>query len=165
MDGKSKNKINLVLDMIMTLVMIPIFLVKGEFHESLGYTLGFLVLAHIVLHWAQIKVMFRKNANTTNLILDIILTLTIILIFSVKGDLHESFGYTLGLLVLAHIVLHWAQIKVMYRQLIPDTTVQVVSLAIFILLVASMFLIPGLLPQDDSRPHPQQRHTQRGGPH
>jgi len=57
---KNRGKINLVLDFIIFLCMLGLFFVKGEFHESLAYTVGSLLIAHIVLHWQQIKVMYRQ---------------------------------------------------------------------------------------------------------
>jgi len=57
---KNKGKINIVLDFLMLLVMLAIFCVKGEFHEALAYTLGGMLILHIVLHWQQIKALYRQ---------------------------------------------------------------------------------------------------------
>jgi len=57
---KNKSKINVVLDLLMFLIMLAIFCVKGELHEGLAYTIGGLLILHIVLHWQQFKVMFGK---------------------------------------------------------------------------------------------------------
>ncbi len=57
---RNNGKINIVLDFMMLLTMLAIFFVKGEFHEMLAYTLGAMLIAHIVLHWKQIKVLLRQ---------------------------------------------------------------------------------------------------------
>lgn len=57
---KNRGKINLILDLLMFLLMLAIFFVKGEFHETLAYTMGGLLILHIGLHWQQFTVMFRK---------------------------------------------------------------------------------------------------------
>lgn len=68
---KNKGKINLILDLLMFLVMLAIFFVKGEFHETLAYTIGALLILHIVLHWKQFMAMYRKcipESNIRNLV-------------------------------------------------------------------------------------------------
>lgn len=57
---KNKGKINVVLDMLMFAVMLAIFCVKGEIHEALAYTIGSMLILHIVLHWPQIKALCRQ---------------------------------------------------------------------------------------------------------
>ena len=65
-----------------------------------------------------------KNKGKFNLILDFTMFLFILAIFCVKGEIHETLAYTLGGLLILHIVLHWKQIKVLYRQLIPQSRYQ-----------------------------------------
>lgn len=60
--------------------------------------------------------MTGKEKNHLNLILDIIMLFTIMGVFMVKGELHEGFGQTLGILVSMHVIMHWKQIKVMFNQ-------------------------------------------------
>jgi len=55
---KSRGKINLVLDFLMFLIILAVFFVKGEFHETLAYTLGAMLILHLVLHWSQIKALY-----------------------------------------------------------------------------------------------------------
>lgn len=57
---KNKAKINVVLDLLMFMVMLAIFCIKGEIHETLAYTIGSLLILHIALHWQQIKVLCRQ---------------------------------------------------------------------------------------------------------
>lgn len=65
-----------------------------------------------------------KNRGKFNLVVDFTMFLFILAIFSVKGGIHEALAYTLGGLLILHIVLHWKQIKVLYRQLIPQSRYQ-----------------------------------------
>ena len=97
--------------------------------------------------------MSGKSKNHINIILDMIMTLVIIGIFLVKGDTHESFGYTLGILVTIHVILHWKQIKIMYCQMLPDSISQITVLVIFVFLLVSIFSLPGLMPQNEQRGH------------
>ncbi len=55
-------KRNLYIDCLMFLILCGIFTVRGEMHEFFGTFLGILVIVHIILHWKQLKVMFRKTA-------------------------------------------------------------------------------------------------------
>lgn len=109
MDGKTRNKVNIVLDMIMVLIILPIFMVKGAYHETLGYTLGAVVILHIILHWNQIKVMFR--------------------------------------------------------QLVPEPKARVVGVVMFVALVAFVLSLPAVLPNNgmDGRRGGPERYTQDGG--
>ena len=95
--------------------------------------------------------MSGKSKNHMNIVLDMIMTLVIVGIFLVKGGTHETFGYTLGILVTIHVILHWKQIKNMYCQLLPSSTSQITVLLIFILLLGSLFSLPGLTPQNEHR--------------
>ena len=65
-----------------------------------------------------------KNRGKVNLILNLIMFITMLTLFCVKGEIHETLAYTLGGLLILHIVLHWKQIKVLYRQLIPQIRYQ-----------------------------------------
>ncbi|MGE5396781.1 MAG: hypothetical protein ACM3MK_04515 [Chitinophagales bacterium] len=56
----NKTKVNTVIDLILFVIILSIFFMKGEFHEALAYTLGTLVIVHIVLHWKQFTAMFRN---------------------------------------------------------------------------------------------------------
>lgn len=121
---KSKNhgNTNTVLDILMFIVMLAIFCLKGGMHELLAYTIGGLVIVHVILHWRQFKVMFKKG--NSNAILDIIMALVMLGLFNIKGELHETLAYLIGGLLILHIVWHWQQFKVMYRRLIPEVRYQ-----------------------------------------
>jgi hypothetical protein len=60
MQMKNRGKINLVFDFIMLLTILALFIIKGQFHETLAYTLGAMVILHIALHWKQIKALFLQ---------------------------------------------------------------------------------------------------------
>lgn len=64
------------------------------------------------------------SKNKINTILDLVLFMMIISMFIIKGGLHESIAYILGLLLILHVVLHWQQFKALYRQLIPNPVYQ-----------------------------------------
>ena len=121
---KDKVKFNTILDIVMFLVMIAIFCIKGSLHETLAYTIGGLVIVHIVMHWQQFNAMLKNNIGTSSTILDILMFLVMLALFFMKGDLHETLAYTIGGLVILHIVLHWQQFKVMYCRLIPEARYQ-----------------------------------------
>jgi hypothetical protein len=44
----------------MFIVMVGIFMVKGEMHEIMGNLMGILAGVHVLLHWTQINVMFKQ---------------------------------------------------------------------------------------------------------
>ena len=96
--------------------------------------------------------MSGQTKNNINIILDMIMTLVIVGIFLVKGSLHENFGYTLGILVTIHVILHWKQIKIMYCQLLPNSLTQITGLVVFTLLIVSLFTLPAMMPQNE-RPY------------
>ncbi|MDD2620145.1 MAG: hypothetical protein PHC92_05710 [Syntrophomonadaceae bacterium] len=56
----SNQNTNTIIDIVMFLVMLAIFCVEGELHESLGYMMGGLTIVHIALHWRQFKVMYCR---------------------------------------------------------------------------------------------------------
>ncbi|MGE5404269.1 MAG: hypothetical protein ACM3PP_04960 [Candidatus Saccharibacteria bacterium] len=55
----NKAKVNTVLDILLFIVLLGIYFVKGGMHETLGYTLGALMVLHVALHWKQFKAMYR----------------------------------------------------------------------------------------------------------
>jgi len=55
------------------------------------------------------------------------------------STIHLYFGYFMLFLLLLHIVLHWKQIKVMYKQLINNSALRTVIMAAFI--IASVILV------------------------
>jgi hypothetical protein len=55
-----KGRNNAILDIIMFAALLSLFAVKGDVHETLAYTTGFLVIIHVVWHWRQFTVMYRR---------------------------------------------------------------------------------------------------------
>jgi len=51
---KIKSQFNLFIDLIMFVILIPIFISRGNIHEVFGYLFGLLTLIHLVLHWKHI---------------------------------------------------------------------------------------------------------------
>jgi hypothetical protein len=71
-----KPKLNILIDAIMFLIIIPVFIIRGkEIHEVLAYLFGMLLVIHIILHWKQIELLVR------NLIPNSKIRLTAIVIF------------------------------------------------------------------------------------
>jgi len=91
-----------------------------------------------------------KNRNKTNLILDFLMFLTMLAIFCVKGEIHEALAYTIGALVVVHLVLHWKQIKVMFKQLIPQTSYQYMAGILALAAIAAVLAMPLYISQDGS---------------
>lgn len=56
----TRAKINTILDIILLLVLIPIFFIKGSIHHTLAYILAGMVALHIILHWRQFMAMYCK---------------------------------------------------------------------------------------------------------
>ncbi|MGE5417944.1 MAG: hypothetical protein ACM3UZ_14495 [Acidobacteriota bacterium] len=54
----NKAKVNTALDILLFVVLLGIYFVKGGMHEALGYTLGALMVLHVTLHWKQFKAMY-----------------------------------------------------------------------------------------------------------
>lgn len=92
-----------------------------------------------------------KNRNKTNLILDFLMFLTMLAIFCVKGEIHEILAYTIGGLVVLHLVLHWKQMKVMFKQLIPQTNYQYLAGILAVAAIAAVLTMPLYISQDESR--------------
>ncbi len=88
----------------------------------------------------------KFNKAKLNLVIDAIMFVIMLSIFTIKGEMHEAFAYTLGVLVISHIVMHWKQIRVMYRQLIPGAWAQKLVAALFLILTAAVLLIPCFYP-------------------
>ncbi|MDD3270368.1 MAG: hypothetical protein PHX14_13700 [Syntrophomonadaceae bacterium] len=137
---KSNTNTNTILDIAMFIVMLAIFCLKGGLHEPLAYTIGGLVIVHVILHWRQFTVMLKKGKM--NSILDLIMALVMIGLFNIKGDLHETLAYSIGGLVIIHIVLHWQQFKVMYCRLIPEVHYQRLVAMLTVALVIAILTMP-----------------------
>lgn len=147
---KNKGKCNTVLDIVLFLVMLAVFCIKGQYHEPLAYIIGALVTLHIVWHWKQFCIMFKKSIGNKNVILDILMFLVMLSLFIVKGDVHEVVAWTIGILSLVHVVWHWKQFKVMYCQLIPDTYYRYLVGALAIVLLTAVLTAPTYLTIQDT---------------
>lgn len=162
---KNKVKANVVIDLLLFLIMLAIFCVKGELHEMLAYTMGGLLILHIALHWQQFKAMLKKNKWNRSTILDIVMFLVMLAIFCVEGELHETLAYTMGGLLILHIVLNWQRFKAMYRKLIPEAKYQhlaavLTAVAIVAILTMPLYLtVDGPGPNGDFRPHDHSRES------
>lgn len=55
------------------------------------------------------------------------------------GTIHLYLGYFLLALLVLHIVLHWKQVKIMFRQLISGDSMRLIITVVFILI--SIFLV------------------------
>jgi len=74
-------------------------------------------------------------------------------LFFVKGESHETLAYTVGTLLIVHIVLHWQQIKVLYRQLLPESSQRVVGGVVITALIIAILTMPMYLPGTGERGH------------
>lgn len=61
------------------------------------------------------------------------------------GSIHLMLALAFSVFLLLHIVLHWKQIKHMYRTLIPQSTVRRVLGCAFLLLSLALLLFPALI--------------------
>lgn len=163
---KNRSKCNTVLDMVLFLVMLAVFCIKGQYHEPLAYTLGALVTLHIVWHWKQFTIMIKKNIGNKNVILDILMFLVMLFLFIGGGGVHEILAWTIGILSLVHIAWHWKQFKIMYGQLLPDKHYRYLVGALTALLLAAVLVSPAYLPiRETSHDHGGPRHgNTAGGP-
>jgi cytochrome b561 len=62
------------------------------------------------------------------------------------SDIHLYLAYSILFLLCLHIVLHWKQIRIMYKNLIKDSFTRRVIMAIFILLALFLALFPFIIP-------------------
>lgn len=162
---KSKGKWNTVLDIVMLVVMLAVFCIKGQYHESLAYTIGLLAALHIALHWKQFTVMIKKNIGHKNVILDILMFLVMLSLFIVEGNGHEILAWTIGVLSLVHVVWHWKQFKVMYCQLLPDTYCRYLVGGLTVVLLTAVLAAPSYLNiQDAGKGHGGRPPGYVGGP-
>ncbi len=162
---KNKGDSNTILDIVMFLVMLAIFCIKSDLHETLAYTIGGLVILHLVLHWKQFIAMLKKNIGNNNIILDIVMFLVMLAIYFIKGDLHETLAYTIGGLLILHIVLHWQQFQVMYRRLIPEVRYQQLVAIFTGVLVVVILTMPLYMKVDGPGQNggpPDRNYTERG---
>lgn len=94
-----------------------------------------------------------KNKGKINVVLDLLMFLMMLAIFCVKGDLHETLAYTIGGLLILHIVLHWQQFQAMYRKLIPEPRYQHLAAILTAVAIIAILTMPLYLTVDDPRPN------------
>jgi len=87
-----------------------------------------------------------KNRGKINIVLDFIIFLGMLGLFFVKGESHETLAYTVGSLLIVHIVLHWQQIKALYRQLLPESSQRVAGGVVITALIIAILTLPMYLP-------------------
>jgi hypothetical protein len=97
---KLKSKWNLIIDLILFIILIPIFVSRGNLHELFGYLFGILTLTHVILHWKQIysliKICFPKPALRQIIVSTfcIICLITLFLSMNQSGRNHKERGFT-----------------------------------------------------------------------
>jgi hypothetical protein len=64
---KFKSQLNLFVDLTLFLVLIPIFIARGEIHSELGYLFGLLIIVHLILHAKQIFALFQARFKNQKL--------------------------------------------------------------------------------------------------
>lgn len=85
------------------------------------------------------------NKIKINTILDILIFILMLSMFVTSGEIHEMLAYTLGACIVAHLVLHWSQFKVMYKKLVPNTTGQVAVGILVVALAVAVLAMPAYL--------------------
>jgi len=118
----SKSKTNFVIDIIMFLGMM--FLV------GTGY-----VRKYILLGGSASRAAFGQKMNMFMLGID----------RDTWSLIHLYCGYFLLFLLLLHIVLHWKQITIMYKQLIGNPVLRMILLVIFIIISLFLVVFPFLI--------------------
>jgi hypothetical protein len=58
---KIKSQLNLFVDLVLFVILIPVFIARGNIHEVLGYLFGILLLVHLVLHAKQIFALIQAR--------------------------------------------------------------------------------------------------------
>lgn len=61
------------------------------------------------------------------------------------STIHLYTGYFILFLLLLHIILHWKQIKIMYRQLIANSALRAIITIIFIIVSVLLVVFPFIL--------------------
>lgn len=153
---KSGSKRNVILDLILLVVMLAVFCIKGQFHKPLAFTIGILVALHILWHGKQYRAMARENWKNRNVILDLLMFLSMLSLFFSKGEAHEVLAFATGILTLVHLVWHWKQFKAMYCLLIPQTIYRYVVGTLTAAVLAAVLTAPWFLTIEE--------HGLHGGP-
>jgi len=56
---KRKSTANLILDLFMLVLYLPVMLVRGDIHHLLGQLFGIILFIHIILHWKQLYCLIK----------------------------------------------------------------------------------------------------------
>jgi hypothetical protein len=150
---KNKGKFNVILDIILFVVILAIFCIKGQYHELLAYTIGGLAALHLLLHLQQYWAMVKNNISHRNIILDTLMFAVMLSLYFVKGSLHETLAYTLGIFTLIHFIWHWKQFKAMYCHLIPKLAYRYLVGTVTAILLAAVLTSPLYLTSDERPGH------------
>ncbi len=75
-----------------------------------------------------------KIKSTVNLLVDIILFILIIPTMLTRHQIHEIAGYSFGLFILIHLLLHGKQIFAMMKTWLPNIKVRQAFVSVFCLL-------------------------------
>lgn len=93
-----------------------------------------------------------------NILIDAIMFLIIIPIFIIRGEIHEALAYLFGMLLVIHIILHWKQIEVLVKNLIPNSKIRFTAIIVFCAICASLIFLSSQI----SNNHPRERLRWRG---
>ncbi|MEN6350218.1 MAG: DUF4405 domain-containing protein [Syntrophomonas sp.] len=118
----SKTKSNFVIDAIMFLVMM--------FMTGTGFVRKFILLGGRASResFGQKVEMSLMGMNRDS-----------------WSNIHLYAGYFLLFLLLLHIILHWKQINVMYKQLIAGRTMRMLIMVIFVIISVLLAVFPFIL--------------------
>lgn len=139
---KLPRKWNLVLDIIMLVLAPAVYCIKGQYHETLAYTIATLIAIHIAWHWKQYSAMIKNRSGSRNIVLDLAMFLVMLSLFFVKDNLHETLAYIMGILMIIHFVWHWKQFKTLYNILIPKTVYRYLVGVLTAVLLAAVLTAP-----------------------
>ena len=100
---KIKSQFNLFVDLIMFIILIPIFISRGNTHEVFGYLFGLLTLIHLVLHlkhiYALIKIRFPVSKIRQIAVSAICIICIVVTFWSINqsGNNHRERGLKNGI--------------------------------------------------------------------
>lgn len=115
----TRLKLNIVIDIIMFVVMVALVII--------GFLIRYVLLSG-TLRWEK----FGRNVDMTFLGLD----------RHQWGYIHLIIGISLVVLLVLHIIFHWAQIVCMIKRLLPGIRVRTTVIASLTLVSVAIILIP-----------------------
>jgi protein-S-isoprenylcysteine O-methyltransferase Ste14 len=84
----------------------------------------FLPLNPIKLYSTQVLEERMKLKSVMNLLVDLILFVLIIPVMLTRHQIHEIAGYTFGILILVHLLLHAKQLFALVKTWLPDVKIR-----------------------------------------